>query len=222
MSIIAILGGTGALGGALAQRLSASGTKVVVGSRDPSKAESFSESVKDKHPAAQISGAGLAEAAAAGDICFVTVPYAAQAETLEAIRPFVQGKIVVDATVPLKPPKVGTVQLPASGSAVVDGARILGEGVKVVSALQNIGAEKLATAQQIDADVLVCGDDNDAVETVRTLLASFGLQSWHAGPLANSAAAEAMTSLLIQINRRYKIAQAGFRITGKPKQDDAP
>src|SRR5206468_3399078 len=83
-----------------------------------------------------------------------------------------------------------------------------------------IGAEKLAAGGEIDADVLVSGDDADAVETVRALLAELGLRSWHAGPLANSAAAEAMTSVLIQLNRRYKLAQSGVRITGRPK--DAP
>lgn len=221
MSRIAIIGGTGALGGALAQRLAANGANVIVGSRDPAKAEAFAESVKATHPGATISGTGLGDAAAQGDICFVTVPYAAQADTLTAIRANVAGKIVVDATVPLKPPKVGTVQLPASGSAVVDGAAILGEGVRVVSALQNIAADKLANAVEIDADVLVCSDDNEAAEEVRALLSGLGIRSWHAGPLANSAAAEAMTSLLIQINRRYKIAHGGFRITGKAKDENA-
>ena len=221
MSDIAVIGGTGALGGALAQRLAAAGIAVVVGSRDPAKAEIFADEVRQKYPAATISGAGLADAAAQAQICFVTVPYAAQLDTLGVIAPHVAGKIVVDATVPLRPPKVGTVQLPASGSAVVDGAAILGEGVRVVSALQNVAADKLGSAAEIESDVLICGDDAAAVEEVRELLGRIGLRSWHAGPLANSAATEAMTSLLIQINRRYKIAHGGIRITGTP-MDGAP
>ncbi len=221
MSEVAVIGGTGALGGALAQRLAAAGITVVVGSRDPQKAESFSAHVKVRYPGATITGAGLAEAAAQARICFVTVPYAAQADTLGAIAPHVAGKIVVDATVPLRPPKVGTVQLPASGSAVVDGAALLGSGVRVVSALQNVAADKLGSDGPIDCDVLICGDDADAVAGVRELLDRIGLRSWHAGPLANSAATEAMTSLLIQINRRYKIAHGGIRITGTPKEEAA-
>lgn len=219
MSEIAVIGGTGALGGALAQRLARAGIAVVVGSRDPAKAEAFAAEVKQKYPSAPISGAGLADAAARAQLCFVTVPYAAQPDTLGAIAPHVAGKIVADATVPLRPPKVGTVQLPPAGSAVVEGAAILGEGVRVVSALQNIAADKLGGEAPVDCDVLVCGDDAEAVEAVRDLLTRVDLRSWHAGPLANSAATEGMTSLLIQINRRYKIAHGGIRITGAPRQD---
>ncbi len=215
---IAIIGGTGALGGALAKRLSAAGIATVIGSRDAAKAENFASEVRATIDEADIIGAGMAEAAGQADICFVTVPYAAHAGTLAAIKLAVQGKIVVDATVPLRPPKVGTVQLPSAGSAAVEAAAALGEGVRLVSALQNIGAAKLEKAADIDADVLVCGDDGEAVEAVRALLDKLGLRSWHAGPLANSAAAEAMTSVLIQLNRRYKFADAGFRITGEVRK----
>ncbi|MCF8709554.1 NADPH-dependent F420 reductase [Rhizorhapis sp. SPR117] len=215
MTIYAVLGGTGDLGGALVRRLSAIGREVWIGSRDPAKAAAAAALLSEEFPDAKVGGLGLAEAAAAADICFVTVPYAAHADTLAQVRDAVQGKIVVDATVPLKPPAVGRVQLPASGSAVVDGAAILGEGVRVVSALQNVGAEKLARGGDINADVLIAGDDAEAVEVVRALLAEIGLRGWHVGPLANSAAAEAMTSVLIQLNRRYKLGQAGIVVTGK-------
>jgi NADPH-dependent F420 reductase len=211
-----IIGGTGDLGAALARRLATLGKELWIGSRDPAKAEASAAALQAEFPKARIGGLGVADAAARADVCFLTVPYAAQAGTLEQIRAGVQGKILVDATVPLKPPAVGRVQLPAAGSAVVEGAAILGEGVRVVSALQNVGAEKLASGGDIDADVLVAGDDAAAVEEVRTLLTEIGLRSWHVGPLANSAAAEALTSVLIQLNRRYKMGQAGIRITGKP------
>ena len=212
MTRFAILGGTGALGAALAGRLAAAGHQVWVGSRDPARARAFAKDLPGK-----AHGAGLVEAAEEAEIIFLTVPYVAQAETLRQVREAAHGKILVDATVPLKPPKVGTVQLPAAGCAAVEGAAILGEGVRVVSALQTIGAEKLASGQAIDADVLVAGDDAEAVETVRSVLSELGLRSWHVGPLANSAAAEAMTSLLIQLNRRYKLEQSGVKITGRPK-----
>lgn len=215
MTTFAIIGGTGALGAALAARLAAVGHDVWIGSRDPAKASASAEGMSGK-----VSGAGLAEAAAKGEVVVLAVPYAAHADTLAQIRDAVQGKIVVDTTVPLKPPKVGTVQLPAAGCAAVEAAQALGEGVRVISALQTIGAEKLAAGGAIDADVLVAGDDAEAVEVVRGMLSELKLRSWHVGPLANSAAAEAMTSLLIQLNRRYKLVQAGVRITGRPK--DAP
>jgi coenzyme F420-0:L-glutamate ligase/NADPH-dependent F420 reductase len=212
LTSFAILGGTGALGAALVGRLAAAGHEVWVGSRDPERAQAFAAA----HPE-RVSGAGLSDAAERAQIIFLTVPYAAHAKTLNQIRGAAQGKILVDATVPLRPPRVGTVQLPPAGCAAVEAAQILGDGVRVVSALQTIGAEKLASGRPIDADVLVAGDDAEAVESVRAVLSGLGLRSWHVGPLANSAAAEAMTSLLIQINRRYKIAQAGVRITGAPK-----
>ncbi|HET6969590.1 MAG TPA: coenzyme F420-0:L-glutamate ligase [Phenylobacterium sp.] len=215
MTSFAIIGGTGALGAALAGRLASAGHRVWVGSRDPAKAQAFAATLSG-----DVRGAGIPEAAAQGEIVVLTVPYAAHADTLSQVREAVQGKIVVDTTVPLRPPKVGTVQLPAAGCAAVEAAQALGPDVRVVSALQTIGAEKLASGAAIDADVLVAGDDAEAVEAVRAMLSGLGLKSWHVGPLANSAAAEAMTSLLIQINRRYKIAQAGVRITGRPK--DAP
>jgi len=214
LTSFAIIGGTGALGAALAGRLAGAGHEVWVGSRDAAKAEAFAA----ERPG--ISGAGLAEAAAKAEIVVLAVPYAAHAETLAQIRDAVQGKIVVDTTVPLRPPKVGTVQLPAAGCAAVEAAMALGPEVRVVSALQTIGAEKLASGGAIDADVLVAADDAEAADAVRAMLGELGLRSWHVGPLANSAAAEAMTSLLIQINRRYKLVQAGVRITGRPK--DAP
>jgi coenzyme F420-0:L-glutamate ligase/coenzyme F420-1:gamma-L-glutamate ligase len=159
-----------------------------------------------------VKGAAYADAAAASDICFLAVPYEAQAATVEAITGAVQGKIVVDTTAPLKPPKVGTVQLPAAGCAAVETAQALGPEVRVVSALQTVGADKLAAGGDIDAEVLVTGDDNEAVEQVRKALGQMGLRSWHAGPLANSAASEALTSLMIQLNRRYKLGQAGVKV----------
>lgn len=212
-----IIGGTGALGSALAQRLASAGKTVWIGSRDPAKAEAFAATLSSAHPRTRISGAGLVDAAANADVCWLTVPYAAHAATLQQIRAAVQGKILIDTTAPLRPPKVGTVQLPAAGCAAVEGAMILGPGVRVVSALQTIGAEKLASGGEVDADALVASDDAAAAADICTLLDELGVRSWHVGPLANSAAAEAMTSVLIQINRRYQIVQAGLRITGKMK-----
>jgi len=215
MTSYSVIGGTGALGKAIALRLAAAGHEVWIGSRDAGRAETAAREVV-ADVGGQVKGAAYADAAAAADICFLAVPYAAQADTVAAVKDAVQGKILVDTTAPLKPPKVGTVQLPPAGSAAVETAQALGPGVRVVSALQTIGAEKLASGKPIDADVLVASDDAEAAEVVRGVLSEMGLRSWHVGPLANSAAAEAMTSVLIQLNRRYKLGQAGIRITGAP------
>ena len=144
--------------------------------------------------------------------------YAGQAATAEAVGDLLAGKILVDVTVPLVPPKVDRVQLPEGGSAVLALQHRLGADVKVVSAFQNVSAAHLKDiAHEVDCDVLVCGDDAAARETVIGLAHDVGLKGWHAGPLANSAAAEALTSVLIVINKRYKITGAGIRITGLPR-----
>lgn len=217
MATCSILGGTGALGAALALRLARAGHSIIIGSRDPDKARAAAEDIKTRLPCARTSGGDLAEASAAGDVVFLTVPYAAHADTLRLVAPRLEGKVLVDATVPLRPPKVGTVQLPSEGAAALEAKAILGGGVRIVSALQTIGAEKLASGEAIDCDVLAASDDATAVEIVSGLLSDIGLRTWHVGPLANAAAAEALTSVLIQINRRYKIAQSGVRITGRAK-----
>ncbi len=211
---VAILGGTGALGFALARRIYGAGMDVIIGSRDPVKAINAANSILNENieGAGAIAGMNLDDATAAADVVFLTIPYAAHRDTLSQVADALGGKILVDATVPLIPPKVGTVQLPLAGCAALEAAAAVGPHVSVVSALQNIGAEKLGSNRPIDAEVLVCGDNAAAVETVRAILACIGLQSWAAGPLANSAATEAMTSLLIQINRKHKLKQAGIRI----------
>lgn len=125
-----------------------------------------------------------------------------------------QGKIVIDAAVPLVPPKVSVVQLPPEGSAAQIAQTLLGEGVKVVSAFHNVGATKLHAGGRADCDVLVFGNDKESRDIVIGLASEVASAGIDGGVLANSAAAEALTSVLIGINRRYKVPGAGIRITG--------
>lgn len=215
---LAILGGSGDLGGGLAFRWARAGYPIIIGSRSAEKAEQAAAELAAKGLAGKVRGLDNEAAARAGDIVVLTVPFANQAPTLEAIKAAVQGKILVDVTVPLVPPKVGTVQLPAGGSAGQIAQTILGEGVRVVSAFQNVAAAHLDDPEHDpDCDVLVCGNDADACAAVLALVAAAGMKGWHAGPIANSVVAEALTSVLITLNRRYKIPGAGFRITGSPQ-----
>jgi 8-hydroxy-5-deazaflavin:NADPH oxidoreductase len=190
---IAVIGGSGKLGGALAGRWAKAGLKVVIGSR---------------------TGTPNAQAAALADIVVVTVPFGAQAETLADIAPHVAGKIVIDTTVPLMPPKVMRVQLPPEGSAAVCAQALLGDGVTVISAFHSVAAHKLATDQTVDCDVLVFGDDKAARRVGIALAEAAGLRGLHGGALVNSAAAEALTSVLIFMNKTYQVDGAGIRITG--------
>lgn len=214
---IAILGGTGALGGGLAWRWARAGYAIVIGSRTLAKARAAADALNAMGLARPVLAMTNPDAAAAADIVVMTVPFANHQGTLDAVRAAVQGKVFVDVTVPLVPPKVGTVQLPVGGSAGLQAQAALGDGVRVVSAFQNVAAAHLTDPDHDpDCDVLVCGNDKDACEQVVALAAAAGMTAWHAGPLANAVVAEAMTSVLITLNRRYKIAGAGFRITGTP------
>ena len=206
---IAVVGGSGDLGSAIARRLAKAGRKVIIGSRAAETAVAAAERL-----GFGLTGMANADAAAAADLVIVTVPFAAQDATLGSIAAWVQGKIVVDTTVPLVPPRVMRVQLPAEGSAAVKAQAILGEGVKVVSAFHNVAAHKLIQDIDVGCDVLVFGDDKAARNTVVGLARDCGLRGLHAGALVNSAAAEAMTSILIFMNKTYAVDGAGIQITG--------
>ena len=213
--VIAVIGGTGDLGTGLVFRWSRAGYHVIIGSRKADSALEAAAAMKARVPAAQVEGMENSAAASKADIVCMTVPFSHQQDTLSVIREAVQGKIFIDVTVALKPPKVGTVQLPPQGSAGVLAQQTLGENVRVVSAFQNIAAAHLNDEHDIHCDVLVTGDDVEAREAVVQLAQAAGMKAWHAGPIANSAATEALTSVLIFMNKRYKIAGgAGIVITG--------
>lgn len=210
LPVIAVIGGTGAEGSGLAARWARAGYRVIVGSRNAESAAAA---------AAEFGAEGMdnAAAVAACDIAVLTVPYAAQRATLTGLRDGLQGKILVDVTVPLVPPKVMRVQLPDEGCAALIAQAVLGDNVRVVSAFQNVSAHHLKDPDHVmECDVLVTGDDPAAREEVVKLAAAAGLNGIEAGPLDNAVAAEAMTSLLIWINRKYKSPGAGIRITALP------
>ena len=219
---IAVLGGTGQEGSALSARWTRAGYRVVIGSRDAAKAEATAKRLNQGNGSGLAAGADLVGAARTGDIVVLAVPFAAQAATLSLVRAELIGKILVDVTVPLVPPKVSRVQLPEGGSAVLKAQALLGGEVKVVSAFQNVSYEALQQLDQpVDCDVLVCGDDADAREAVIELARDAGMRAWHAGPLVNSTAVEALTSLLIFMNIRYKSHRAGIRVNGLGAESEA-
>ena len=212
---IAILGGTGDLGTGLAIRWSRAGHRIVIGSRRLEKAQAAVDhlaTISPETPAVPMENPG---AAAAGDIVVLTVPAEHQVSTLQTVREGLTGKILIDVTAPLVPPRVGTVQLPKEGSAGKRAQDLLGDDVMVVSAFQNIAAHLLQEDVRIECDVLVAGNKRAARDKVIELIAEAGLTGWHAGPIENAAAAEALTSILIQINRRHEISHSGIKIVGQ-------
>ena len=214
--IIAILGGTGNEGPGLARRWARSGQyQVIIGSRQTEKAERVASELNEQLGQNLITGLANSDAAQAAEICVLTVPYSAQGPTLSSLRDTLQGKILVDVTVPLKPPKVSHVDVPDGGSAGQEAQAILGDGVRVVSAFQNVGAAHLAEDEShIECDVLVCGDDKEAKLAAIALAEAAGMRGVDAGPLQNAVVVEGLTAVLIGINLRHKVKGAGIKITG--------
>ena len=210
--LISLLGGTGDLGTGLATRLLKAGYKVIIGSRTLEKAQHAERSLGKN-----TKGLLNKDAALQGEIIILTVPFAHQRGIVEECKTELKGKLFIDTTVPLMPPKVATVQLPSEGSAAEITQNILGDDVRVVSAFQNISAELLQSDKEIDCDVLVCGNKKEWRQEVIDLVNTLGMKGWHAGMLPNSAAVEAMTSVLISINKHHAISHSGIKVTGLKK-----
>jgi len=211
---IAILGGTGKQGKGLAYRWARAGYKVLIGSRSSERAVHAASEIMEKlEGASSIVGLDNHEAAQQADIVVLTVPYSAHKETLENIKDALNGKILIDVTVPLGKPK-NKVQLPQGGSATLEAKEILGEEVQVVAAFQNISPEYFMIDEKVDCEVLVTGSSKAARLEVIKLVDAAGFTGWDAGPIVNSIIVEGLTSLLININTQYGSTHAGIKITG--------
>ena len=212
---LAILGGTGKEGAGLAMRWALSGYRVIIGSRSPDKAIGRSAEMNAEMGQDLLCGMSNADAAAASDLVVLSVPYSAHKSTLQGVRDQCRGKIVVDLTVPLRPPEVMAVNLPAGGAAALEAQAILGHDSTVVAAFQNVSAVKLKQLDQaVDCDVLVCADDDAAMAAVIELAEAAGMRGVDAGALKNAVAVESLTPVLLHINKSYKVQGAGIRITG--------
>jgi NADPH-dependent F420 reductase len=211
---IALIGGTGALGSGLARRWASAGYKVVIGSRDAAKARALAAAFGVARGTPSPSGVGNFDAVAMADIVVLSVPFASQRAILESILPNLRGKLVLSTAVPLSANSADRVPLPGGLCAAMELQRDLGTDARVVSAFHNVPARRLEGDGPIDCDVLVFGDDIGDRETVIGLVEAAGMRGIHGGPLINSAAAEALTSVLIGISRHYKIDGPSIRITG--------
>lgn len=215
MKTLAILGGTGKEGAGLAMRWALHGYRVIIGSRAEEKAKTRAAEMNSELGGDYLTGLANADAATAADIVILSVPYSAHRATLNAVNNQCQGKILVDLTVPLQPPAITKVNLPAGGAAALEAQALLGPDVAVVAAFQNVSAIKLKQlGQAVDCDVLVCADDKDARATAIELVEAAGMRGVDAGALKNAVAAESLTPVLLHINKTYGIQGAGIRITG--------
>lgn len=212
---IGIIGGTGREGKGLGYRWALAGHKILIGSRTQEKAEAAVAELNEMLAGqGDVTGVVNADAVANCEIAVLTVPFAAHAATLASLKPQLAGKILIDVVVPLVPPKVTKVQMPPEGSALLQAKSILGDETRVVDAFQTISYERLLSGEEIDCDVLVCGDTKEAREIVLGLVKDIGLKGWDAGVAENSVVVEGLTSILIGLNIKYKVPSAGIRLTG--------
>lgn len=215
---IAIIGGTGKEGKGLAYRWVKIGHQVIIGSRSLEKAKAAKEEVLTLLPdGSQLFADTNENAVINSDIAVITVPYAAHREILLSLRQELAGKIIIDVTVPLIPPQVTKVHIPAAGSAALEAREILGDNCKITSAFHNISHDLLIKDDPIQCDVLVCGTNEENRQFTLELVKDAGMKGWDAGPLENSVVAESLTSILIHINKKYKAHNAGIIITGVDK-----
>ncbi len=215
---IAIAGGTGKEGKGLAYRWAKAGYQIIIGSRQAEKALAAATDLNSMlEGVLPVKGMVNPEAVSEADLVVLTVPFTAHRDTLMQLRDLLQGKILIDVTVPLVPPKVTRVQMPPAGSAAQEAQEVLGEGVKVCAAFQNISYEHLLNDEEITCDVLVTGVDKNSRSVVLKLVSDAGMVGWDAGVLENSVVVEGMTSILIGINKQYGVHDAGIQITGVPR-----
>ena len=215
---IGIIGGTGKEGKGLAYRWAKAGYSILIGSRQAEKAlAAAAEIVNLLGHEVDVYGMTNSEAALNSDLLVLTVPFSAHKDTLTKLKEELQGKIMVDVTVPLVPPRVTRVQMPAAGSAAQEAQQILGAEVQVIAAFQNISYEHLLDDQPVECDVLVCGGSKSARNIVIKLIQAAGLTGWDAGPIENAVVVEGLTSILIGINKQFGVPSAGIKITGVPR-----
>lgn len=213
---IAIIGGTGKEGKGLAFRWSMAGHEIVIGSRQIEKALIVADELNQLIGPQKKPVVGLENIQAADwcEVVVLTVPFSAHVPMLEYLRETIKGKLFIDVTVPIAPPKISVLHIPLSGSVGLEARNILGHETEVVTAFQNISYERLLKEGDIECDVLVCGSSKDAREKVIELVREAGMTGWDAGPLENSIVVEGLTSILIGINKKYGSKEAGIIITG--------
>jgi NADPH-dependent F420 reductase len=198
----------------MALRWARAGHAVYIGSRDAAKAQAAAKEIGGEAGAA-VQGGGNAQAIEASEIVVLSVPYPAHGATLQELKSALAGRVLIDITVPLQPPKITQVHLPAGQSAALEAQAILGADIPVVAAMHHVSAVSLKDlSHAIDCDVLACADDKPALEKAMALIRDLGVRVFDAGPLRNAVALESLTPVLLHLNKTLKGKHVGIQITG--------
>jgi NADPH-dependent F420 reductase len=215
---LAVIGGTGKEGNALAARFARAGVEVLIGSRDAGRGAAAAEDLNRRLGLETARGMSNRNAAEQAEIVLLSLPYEGMAPILADLRDAVQGKVVINIASALDPERKSRAKVPPAGSTTAEVQQFFGDAVKVVAAFQSIAPEKLEEVDsQIDSDVLVCGADRETRTRVIDLIHQIGIDALDAGMLANAVAVETLTAVLIALNIRYKTRGAGIRVTGIPR-----
>jgi NADPH-dependent F420 reductase len=217
---VAIIGGTGPQGKGLALRLAQAGVSVVLGSRDPAKAQEAAlqlvSTLAELDCQADITGMSMEDATNAADsLVILSVPYAGHDATLTKLAPLLVGKVLVDIVVPLAPGNPKAVVMPEAGSVTESAQLLLGDAIPVVGALHNVSAITLNDlSHSINCDILVCGNDLNAKKQVMALIEKMGTKAYNAGLAESARCIEALTPILIRLNisKDVPFSHAGVRI----------
>ncbi len=208
---VAIVGGTGNLGSALALRLGAPGVKIIIGSRDAEKAKKAVETLKPHLRAGEMVGTTNQEAVKDANFVVIAVPYEGQAQMVQNLKGQLAGKIVIDTVVPLN----NIIPLvPPAGSALQEAQQIIGDEAPVIGALHNISAVDLGDVDAPLGDVLVCGDNIEAKQKVMEIIQRIGANAFDGGPASNAYVIEGLTGVIISLNRKYKSKHGSIKIVG--------
>jgi hypothetical protein len=212
---IAVLGGTGNEGFGLGFRWAVAGHEIIIGSRLTEKGANAAARMLEMVPDGNIKGTNNLKAAHSAELIVLSVPYAAQKATLEAVMPALDDKLLISVVAPTGEKAARVWRLPSGLSAAEEAQEQVGNKTRVVAAFQNIGAHHLLDSDHaLDCDVLVCGEKGADKKVAIDLCEDAGLRGINAGALQNASAVEGMTSVLIAINIIHKVKSAGIRITG--------
>lgn len=210
---LGLVGGTGKEGSALAVLWAKAGHEVILGSRTLERAESRARELSEAR-GVTLAFATNEQACLRAEIVVLCVPYAAHAATLTELKAALRDRILVDLTVPLKPPKVREVHLPAGQSAAQENVAIVDPSTRVVAAFHHVSSVALDAGHTGGSDALVCGEDSEAKAKVIELAQDLGMRGLDAGGLRNAVALESLTPVLLYLNKRYGVRDAGIVVTG--------